>query len=189
MAVAMDDEQAASFRAIVWCPASNYFLLNDTAPIDELKTKTDVLFGTDSTLTSGWNLWHHIRLARNTLLASDNELFDMLTSKPATIWGLKRSGKIEQGYTGDIVIAKKMYEDNFDSFFSVNPEDILLVIHRGKICLFDEELYDQLSTNSLADAFSKIQINQNKKYVFGEVPALLKEVLTYYPEASLPISV
>src|SRR6185312_14526801 len=69
--VAMDEDQAAAFEALVWCPASNYFLLNDTASIDELKIKTTILFGTDSTLTSSWNLWEHLRIARDTLLLTD----------------------------------------------------------------------------------------------------------------------
>ena len=48
----MDEQQATAFEALVWCPASNYFLLNTTAAVDKLKTKTSILFGTDSTLTS-----------------------------------------------------------------------------------------------------------------------------------------
>ena len=62
--VAMDENQATAFKALVWCPASNYFLLNNTAAIDKLKTKTSILFGTDSTLTSGWNLWEHVTISK-----------------------------------------------------------------------------------------------------------------------------
>ncbi|MEO6682004.1 MAG: hypothetical protein ABIN48_04185, partial [Ginsengibacter sp.] len=50
--VAMDEEQAKSFKAVIWCPVSNFFLLNKTADIQRLKTKTRILFGTDSTLTA-----------------------------------------------------------------------------------------------------------------------------------------
>ncbi|HMH20221.1 MAG TPA: hypothetical protein VK563_00525, partial [Puia sp.] len=34
--VAMNEAQAAFFKALVWCPASNYFLLGQTAPVDRL---------------------------------------------------------------------------------------------------------------------------------------------------------
>ena len=76
--VAMGVEDASRFKAIVWCPASNFFLLNATASIDKLKQETQVLFGTDSTLTAGWNIWDHLRLARSKQLMDDNELFAAL---------------------------------------------------------------------------------------------------------------
>ena len=38
--VAMDEEQAKNFKGLVWCPDSNFFLLNATADIKRLKTKT-----------------------------------------------------------------------------------------------------------------------------------------------------
>jgi cytosine/adenosine deaminase-related metal-dependent hydrolase len=62
--VVMSEDQAKEFEALVWCPGSNYFLLNQTAQIDRLKKHTTILFGTDSTLTGNWNIWDHIRLAR-----------------------------------------------------------------------------------------------------------------------------
>ncbi len=187
--VAMDEDQAESFKALVWCLGSNYFLLNDTAAIDELKTQTNILFGTDSTLTSSWNLWYHLRLARNTLLVTDEELFDMLTVQPAAVWGLKGLGKIAERYTSDIIVAKRNSALNdFDSFFALNPEDILLILHNGEIRLFDEELKDQLAgINQSFQLFSKICINEKTKYVFGDVPPLIKERFTH-PESS-PICV
>ena len=105
--VAMDEKQATAFQALVWCPASNYFLLNATAAVEKLKSKTAILFGTDSTLTSDWNIWEHIRLARNSRLVSDQELFEMLTIRPAAVWGLKGFGKIAEHHVADIIIAKK----------------------------------------------------------------------------------
>ena len=176
--VAMDEKQATAFEALVWCPASNYFLLNKTAAIDKLKTKTSILFGTDSTLTSGWNLWEHIRLARNTQLVSDKELFDMLTIKPAAVWGLKGSGKIAEQHTADIVIAKKNnVSNNFDSFFSLNPEDILLILHNGEIKLFDTILSDKINgADCKVNNFSKILMGESCKYVEGNLPELKEQV-------------
>ncbi|MEP6950893.1 MAG: amidohydrolase family protein [Ginsengibacter sp.] len=170
--VAMDEKQATAFEALVWCPVSNYFLLDSTAAIDKLKTKTSILFGTDSTLTSGWNLWDHIRLARNTQLVSDKELFDMLTITPAGVWGLKGLGKIAEQHTADIVIAKKNKSlNNFDSFFSLNPEDILLILHNGEIKMFDSILSDKIKgTDCEVKNFSKIFIGESYKYVEGNLP-------------------
>jgi len=43
--VAMNAEQAKKFKALVWCPASNYFLLNKTADVNKLKNNTTICFG------------------------------------------------------------------------------------------------------------------------------------------------
>ncbi len=189
--VAMDIEQAEHFRALVWCPASNYFLLNRTAAIDFLKDKTDVIFGSDSTLTSSWNIWEHIRLARNEKMLTDKELFESFTTKPATVWGLGKIGKIESGMQADIVIAKKKKNiSDFNAFFSINPEDILLVMHKGNIRLFDDEMKDQIETSSLlSNNFSKINVNGSAKHVQGNFHVLINEIKKYYPKAELPISV
>ena len=177
----MDEEQATAFEALVWCPASNYFLLKNTAAIDKLKAKTSILFGTDSTLTSGWNLWEHIRLARNTQMVNDKELIDMFTINPAAVWGLKGSGKIAVGYKADIVIAKqKAAPGNLDSFFSLNPEDILLILHNGEIKLFDVTLSGKIDpADCKVNNFSKIFIGESCKYVEGNLPGSTEHIPFY----------
>ena len=59
--VAMKEEQATQFKALVRCPESNCYLLNKTACVDRLKKHLPILFGTDSTLTGNLNIWEHIR--------------------------------------------------------------------------------------------------------------------------------
>jgi len=188
--VAMDDKQAGSFKALIWCPASNYFLLNGSAVIDELKTKTSILFGTDSTLTASWNLWEHLRLARDTLLLTDAELFDSLTQTAATVWKQNNTASIGVNKPADIIVADTNNKTGFDAFYSINPEDIQLILHKGKIRLFDKEIEDQLDITDFSfTGFSKIVINKKIKYVEGDVTGLVSEILSYYPEASLPISI
>ena len=86
--VAMNNEQANSFEALVWCPESNDFLLNATAPVNCLKKHVPILFGTDSTLTGSWNIWEHIRRARETHYLTDKELLNTLTINAAKAWQL-----------------------------------------------------------------------------------------------------
>ena len=188
--VAMNEEQATAFEALVWCPASNYFLLNNTAAIDKLKTKTSILFGTDSTLTASWNLWEQLRLARNTLLMTDAELFDSITQAAATTWKLNSIASIEVNRQADIIVANSNNKNGFDAFYSLNPEDFQLIMHKGEIRLFDEQIKNQLSATNLSiAAFSKICINGKVKYVYGDVPTLMNEILSYYPEAIFSISI
>ena len=186
--VAMKPSQATAFKALVWCAASNYFLLDHTADIKALKQATSILFGSDSTLTAGWNIWDQIRTARNAGMLSDEELFESLTANAAAIWGWKNNGYLKDGYSADIVVAqKKAGGDNLNAFYAIQPEDILLIVQKGKICLYDSLLDDQLHrSNMLADiAFSRIKINGHTKSVIGDLPLLMQQIKQYHPTAIL----
>jgi len=186
--VAMDEKQAAHFQVLVWCPATNYFLLNKTAEIDQLKKKTTILFGTDSTLTAGWNIWEHLRLARKLQLLDDTELYRSVTSTAASIWKLN-NGSIEKSKTADIVIARyKTNEVGINTFYSLNPEDILLIINKGTIIFFDESLLPQLK-NIAIENYSKIFINNISKYVIGNLPQVMNKIKKYNPDAVFPVEI
>jgi cytosine/adenosine deaminase-related metal-dependent hydrolase len=184
--VAMNETQVNAFKALVWSPVSNYFLLGQTAPVSRLKKHIPILFGTDSTLTGDWNIWDHIHLARKTRLLTDKELYDALTINAAKTWKLN-SGEIAEGKDADLVIAKaKNGLTNDDTFFSTDPQDILMVIHKGNISLFDEELQAQLKGID-PNNYSKIVINGARKYIKGDLPALMQKIKQFYPEASFPV--
>ena len=119
--VSMNASQAEGFKALVWCPASNYFLLNRTAPVDKLKMFTKICFGSDSTLSSSWNLWEHLLAARESHLLSDAELFDTINKTPAEVWKLN-SGSLIAGKVADIVIARK---EKLKGDYFTAPGDIL----------------------------------------------------------------
>jgi len=186
--IAMDARQAKSFRALVWCPESNYFLIGKTARIDVLKEQLPIIFGTDSTLSGNWNIWHHIRLAQQENVLTPYELWHSLNVIPAAIWGFD-TGIIAPGYDADLVVAKTK-DNNYtvNDALSIDPENILLVMHRGEIRLFDEMLYPQLSSINRS-AFSKVSLGNSYKYVYGDVPALVQNISRYYPEASFPIEI
>jgi len=185
--VAMTPKQARSFKALVWCPQSNYFLLGTTAPVHRLKDYVPIIFGTDSTLTSNWNIWEHIRQARKTTYLSDNELLANLTTNPARVWKIN-SGTMEPGNDADLVVARlKDGQNTMNSLFDVNPADILLVISKGNIRLFDEILYSQLDDIDKS-RFSKIMINNVYKYVYGDLPGLMKNIQTYDQHIQFPVT-
>jgi hypothetical protein len=183
--VAMHPDQARDFKALVWCPESNYYLLNKTAPVNELKLDTKILFGTDSTLTGRWNIWDHIRLARKTTMLHDEELYYTLNQNPANIWR-ENTGQLVAGKDADIVIAKMKEQDSFDSFFATNPADILLVVHKGNIRLIDATLYPQIKKNLKHDNYSFLKIGDSYKYVEGDLTGLTTSIKQYCPQASFP---
>jgi cytosine/adenosine deaminase-related metal-dependent hydrolase len=188
--VAMDEEQAKNFKGLVWCPDSNFFLLNATADIKRLKTKTRILFGTDSTLTADWNIWKHLRRARKTNMMNDRQLFNTLTKTPSVAWKQNNIGAISINKKADIVIAKSIDAKGFDTFYSLNPEDLQLILHEGKIRLFDEEIKDQLMFYDFPiSTFGKINMNGKVKFVYGNLPQLVNEILLYNSEIHFPITV
>ncbi|MBS1690215.1 MAG: amidohydrolase family protein [Bacteroidetes bacterium] len=187
--VAMNAKQAEAFSALVWCPDSNYFLLGKTADIAALKKNTRILFGTDSTVSAGWNIWEHLRAARKEKALSDDELFNALTTEAAAIWGLGRKGRIETGYEADIVIAKRQPGKNtMDAFYTTEPADILAVTKGGVIKLFDASLREQLNVEGMdLSNYHKIMIEGCEKYVWGDLPKLITEVTQYNPEVVFPV--
>ena len=184
--VALEPRQAEALRALVWCPDSNYFLYNKTAPIDRLKHRLPILFGTDSTLSAAWNGWEHLRLARAQDMLTDEELLDGLTAKAAAVWNFPMLGKIETGYRADLVIMKG---GKRDGLFAGNPRDILLVIHRGHIRSFDSSLAAPLTAAGFStEAFSPVLVGGSVKYVQGDLPGLIRQILHFDPEAPLPVT-
>jgi len=188
--IAMNEKQASFFKALVWCPDSNLFLFGKTAAIDQLKNKVKILFGTDSTLTASWNLWEQLRIAKSQQMISDEDLFASLTSTAADIWQLANTGSIAENQYADIVIAKKknnLY--GWDAVYALNPEDILMVLQKGNIRLFDQELFNQLTNSGFAlNDFYKIYIRGNGKYVQGNLPELMKDIRYYHPSINFPIT-
>jgi cytosine/adenosine deaminase-related metal-dependent hydrolase len=188
--VAMSARQATRFRALVWCPDSNFFLLGKTADIGQLKAHTTVLLGTDSTLTGSWSLWDHLRLAKATGMATDQELRDMVTTQAARVWQLPLLGLLAPGKQADLVVAKKKGATQLaDRFYQLQPDDILLVMHRGEVKLFDASLLAQMkATGNLNDHFHPISLRQQQKYVKGNLPALMQQISSYHPDITFPVN-
>lgn len=186
--ISMNLENCKKFIALVWCPDSNLFLYNKTAGISRIKKGTDILFGSDSSLSSDWNIWNHIRLARSLGSLDDNELYDSLFVKPAKIWGLPDLGSLSENKIADIVIAKRNSENISDSFYKTNPEDIILILKDGEIVYWDNHYEDNFKVIDKTK-FDLIEINNVRKYVFRGLKKIVKSILTYIPDYEFPIKV
>jgi cytosine/adenosine deaminase-related metal-dependent hydrolase len=180
--VAMRAAQAAAYEGLIWCPASNFFLLNKTAAIDELTGTTKIVFGTDSTLTAGWNAWEHFRLAMDTKMVTEEELVQMLTVNPSGLLKLDDRGVIEEGRRADMLVIKKT-----SNLFDLNPEDILMVIQGGKLKLLDESLLEQVQSED-DHSFGKINVNGKVKLVAGDINGLMDEIRQYHDGINFPVT-
>jgi cytosine/adenosine deaminase-related metal-dependent hydrolase len=184
-AIGMRPEQAAAFRAIVWCPVSNAFLYGAGPDVASLKRRTSILFGTDSTLTGGWNLWDHLRRARASGGLDDAELFEAVTGGAARVWG-RGAETLAPGQPADLVVARKKNDDRHDAFFAVDPEDVLLVLRDGTPVLSDAVLG---LTSSTGAPSSRIRIGERDKLVSEDVPALTDAIVGCGVELNIPIGV
>jgi cytosine/adenosine deaminase-related metal-dependent hydrolase len=188
--VSMNPEQAKHFKALVWCPESNKILLGHHARIHDLKTSTTIVFGSDSTLTGSWNIWQHLRLARTLQQVTDDELLEMITEAPANLWNLNK-GKLQPKKDADIVVLKmKHTSSRISDLFRANPEDILLIVHKGQIRLFDKSLLSQFRGLPLnLFRYNQVNINGNTKFVEGNLPGLIGEIRKYNPNIHFPVEV
>jgi cytosine/adenosine deaminase-related metal-dependent hydrolase len=185
--VAMNSEQAKNFKGLIWCPESNGVLLGKHADIEKLKAHTAVVFGTDSTLTGNWNIWQHIRFARSLQQVSDAELFNMVTSTPARLWNMN-NGELMPGKDADIVIAGNNNKTVvWDDFYRIKPDDILMVLHKGKIRLFDQLMLPDLINQQIdLSRYRPVCIHGVTKYTEGDLPGLMTAIRSYYPHAEFP---
>jgi cytosine/adenosine deaminase-related metal-dependent hydrolase len=185
-AMAMDVEQAARFRAVVWCPVSNEYLYGATADIASLSRRTTILLGTDSTLSGDWNLWSHLRRARALGALADRTLFDAVTQTAARTWGAGTDGvgAITAGLAADVVVARKKVHNRWDAFFAIDPEDILLVLRGGAVLLADASLDVPLPEGPR----SVIRLGQREKRVAEDVPGLLACLQGFGVASNLPIT-
>lgn len=175
--VAMEARQAASFEGLVWCPASNEFLLGTTAALEELKDKTNTVFGTDSTLTAPWETAAHFRSAMATGKVTEAELLAMLTANAAALWQLRDRGEIKEGMKADILVLRQT-----DSLFSGYTENLQLVICGGKI---------NMSATVPADPgmYDRILLHGKRCYVKKGIRDLLSAIHDRYPDFSAPFSI
>lgn len=178
--IAMSRLQANSFEGLVWCPYSNKYLIGKTAPVNDLKAMMPVVFGTDSTLSSDWNAWEHFRSGILQSTVSEEELLTMLTKAPAVLWELDDRGELSEDKWADIVVLKANHH-----LFNCNPQDILLVMHRGHVRMYDESIADELKT-VIGHSFSKIKLNESTKFVQGDIQGLIKNIRSYYNGAIFP---
>ena len=190
-AIALGKEDANNFEAIIWCPVSNYFLFDKTANVNELKKETKILFGTDSTVSANGNIWDHLRFARKLNLIDDKDLFGSLTATPAGVWNLELLGKIKENYSADLVVAENKLSSTWDSFFSLNPQDIILILKQGKIVLWDKSIKDQLNfPDNEMKLFTKIVLPGGRiKYLLGNLKGLINSIQRYNTNILFPFKI
>jgi hypothetical protein len=63
----------------------------------------------------------------------------------------------------------------------------MLVIKNGEVRLFDEGLLSQM-VHINPNNYSKVCIKGVAKYVYGQLPELMGDIKSYYPQAGFPLT-
>ena len=125
--VGMDADGIARFRAsgaaLVWCPSSNLFLFDRTAPAELLSDGLDVLLGSDSLLTGVGDLLDELRCARHLALLSDERLEGAVGAVAARRFGLA-APSLDAGADADLVLLSR-------PLLEASAADVMLVMVGG----------------------------------------------------------
>ncbi len=166
---------------VVWCPVSNLYMFNDTAPIKKLlDAGINVMLGTDSPMSGSVNIFEEMLIAKKYYWETygedlaDETIFNMLTANASR--GLFRDdlGSLEKGKKADFIIVRGNVNLPFQSFVRMNYSDIMLVVIDGKVRYGDAgfmELFEELDI-----PFQKVKVAGSEKLVNGDILGLLKRI-------------
>ncbi len=180
---------AETKASVVWCPASNYFMFNQTADIAAMLDQgINVCLGTDSPMSGSPHILDEMKVAKKLYYQiyhediSSKKIMEMATINPAKAFKLdKLVGSLEIGKKADILILKDKRKNPYDQLIEAQPENIEIVIREG-IPLFFQERHKKLIQNQaiLRKFYKKITVHngkhQQKAYLIGDPLKLLKQI-------------
>jgi len=166
---------------VVWCPASNLYMFEKTAPVKELlEKKVNICLGTDSPMSGSVNMFQEIFVAREYYERyydqpiSDKLLLNMVTVNAAKAFSLNRLGSIKENNLADFIIVNGDKKRPHSVIHQMNYEDIMLVVVDGKPVYGDESfipLFEALNIN-----LQKIKVDGFKKIITGDLLGLLERI-------------
>ncbi len=166
----------ANGMKLVWSPASNMALYNETTDIPAaLDAGIVVALGPDWSMGGSPNMLDELRAAKKVsdtkwngrLTAKD--VVTMATKSSATVLALDdKMGTIKKGYLGDLFVVKGDRSKPYDAILAATPKDVRITMIGGKVHYGDEELR---ALAVFGNACDEIDACGAKKFVCTAVPA------------------
>lgn len=178
-----DIDLIAKMKAnVVWCPTSNYYMFKETTNIKRLLEKgVNVALGTDSPMSGGLNILEEMQFAFSLYKEMYHEEIDyktivkMVTVNAAKAMRLKNLGKIEIGYTADLLIIRDGDPQN--------PYKSLVNSWFDSIKLITKEGLPVYGTGEHLDVFKKfkshyqlLEVNGKERIAIGKPVDLYKRI-------------
>lgn len=180
--LALGPRELATIRdsgtGIIWCPSSNLFLYGKTLRKEAFGLGIPILLGTDSTASGQGDLLEELRIALATRLASREELFDMVTVRPAAALAgcesSRSSGRLSPGALADLVLLSS------GNLFASSRKDLALVLREG-IPLAGDPSFEPLFREA-GVGFDRVVVDGAEKLVVAGLRALLERTRRRLPE-------
>jgi cytosine/adenosine deaminase-related metal-dependent hydrolase len=123
--------------SLVWCPASNAFLFDATAPVRRFLDASDrsaahLCLGSDSRVTGGRDLLDELRSAAAAAPLTPGELLRMVTDGAASVLRLADAGRIKVGGPADLIVVPPFMRDAAESLLATSRRDLMLVAIAGR---------------------------------------------------------
>ena len=131
--------------------------------------------GTDSPLTAAGDMLDEIRFAKRTLGLSDDDLFEMCTTRPASILRLSGGeGTIRSGARADLLVIRDQGGSPASELTRLDYTRIEMVIVGGEVRLVSDSALSRLPQADLRGLFP-LQINSSLFWVRAPLPKLFAE--------------
>ncbi len=166
---------------VVWCPVSNLYMFEKTAPIKKLVERgVNVVLGTDSTMSGSMNVFEEMFVAKSyyqneySTQLSSKMLVEMLTSKAAKAMCLDDRGVIEENKVADLLLIKGDPEHPYDSLANMDFDNIALVLLEG-VPKYAEHTFQELFQLH-SKSYQHLRVANSHKIIDGNVLELLQRI-------------
>ena len=152
--------------SVVWCPASNAFLFNRTAPMSLLSGRVPTAIGTDSTLTGSITLFDELRAATNAHSVTPKELFSMVTELPRRIFRMPPDvGTLMQGARANLFLVRAKQPGPYATLLESQPGDIAALFSGGSLRFYDSSFDSSFRRQSLD---TELNVNGRTKRIVSK---------------------
>ncbi len=130
----------AAGAGMIWCPASNAYLLGAVADPSDWAAAGRAALGTDARLTGSRDLLDELAFAAGTGLCGSQALLDMVTGWAAALCGRLEAGRVMDGGPADLLALRDDGRDPADQLVGARRADLSLVLARGRPLVAGPEL-------------------------------------------------
>lgn len=133
------DTQLAIERgaSLVWCPSTNFYLLGQTANVQQWAAAGQLMLGSDSRLTADGDLLDELGAAQRTGQLSDQALLRLVTTNPRQL--LSSNENLEKQLRADFLVLP-YHPDPYQALINTSRADLSLVMRGGQVVIGDPEL-------------------------------------------------
>lgn len=160
---------------LIVCPTSNQFLFHCAPSATLIKSLNAVVLGSDSSLTAAGDLIDEISFAHNEIGLAANSLYEMVTTKSASVLRLRNGeGHLKPGSIADLIAVQNKGLTPAETVARLTFEQVELVLLSGRVQLASPALYDRLA-DPLKAGLHPLTIDGHRRWLRAPVDNLLAE--------------